>query len=196
MIAILISVRWYLIVETNTTLYINCIPIKTNLKNQILWRKKKSLQSISFRISLNRASSIVAKVAFTIGTQRYSLFEKPKLKIIWTYIFQFHIKDSMTCMQVKKKQLEPDMEQWTGSKLGKEYVMAVYWQPANLSYIQSTSCKILGWTIHKLNSKVSGRNINNLRYAEDTTLMAEREEELKNILMKVKKESWKSWLKT
>ena len=84
----------------------------------------------------------------------------------------------MTCMQVKKKQLEPDMEQWTGSKLGKEYVMAVYWQPANLSYIQSTSCKILGWTIHKLNSKVSGRNINNLRYAEDTTLMAEREEEL------------------
>ena len=44
--------------------------------------------------------------------------------------------------------------------------------------------------------KIAGRNINNLRYADDTTLMAESEEELKNLLMKVKEESWKSWLKT
>ena len=43
--------------------------------------------------------------------------------------------------------------------------------------------------------KISGRNINNLRYADDTTLMAEREEELKSLLMKLKEESWKSWLK-
>ena len=89
-------------------------------------------------------------------------------------------------MQVKKIQLEPDMEQWTGSKLGKEYAMAVYWHPANLSYIQSTSGKMLGWTIHKLKSNLSGRNINNLRYAEDTTLMAENEDELKTLLFRVK----------
>ena len=48
-------------------------------------------------------------------------------------------------MQVKKQQLEPDMEQWTGSELGKEYVKAVYCHPAYLTYMQSTSCKMLDW---------------------------------------------------
>ena len=48
-------------------------------------------------------------------------------------------------MQVKKQQLEPDMEQWTGSKLGKEDVKALYCHPACLTYMQSTSCKMLGW---------------------------------------------------
>ena len=55
-------------------------------------------------------------------------------------------------MQVKKQQLEPDMEQWTGSKLGKEYVMAVYCHPAYLTFMQSTSCEMLGWIKHKLKS--------------------------------------------
>ena len=61
------------------------------------------------------------------------------------------------CMQVKKQQLQPDMEQQTGSKLGKEYVMAVYCHPAYLTYIQSTSCKMLGWMNHKLESRLTGR---------------------------------------
>ena len=69
------------------------------------------------------------------------------------------------------------------SKLGKEYVKAVYCHPAYLTYMQSSSCKILGWMKHKLYSR---RNINNLRYAGDTTLMAESKEELKSLLMKVK----------
>ena len=55
-------------------------------------------------------------------------------------------------MQVKKQQLEPDMEQWTGSKLGKEYVTAVYCHPAYLTFMQSTSCEMLGWIKHKLKS--------------------------------------------
>ena len=50
-----------------------------------------------------------------------------------------------TCTQVKNQQLERDMERWTSSKLGKEYVKAVYWHPAYLTYIQSTSCKIPSW---------------------------------------------------
>ena len=54
------------------------------------------------------------------------------------------------CMQVKKQQLEPDMEQWTGSKLGKEYVEAVYCHPSYLTYMQSTSCEMTGWMKHKL----------------------------------------------
>ena len=55
-------------------------------------------------------------------------------------------------MQVKKQQLEPDMEQWTGSKLGKEYVKAVYCHPDYSTSMQSTSCKMLGWMNHKLES--------------------------------------------
>ena len=59
-------------------------------------------------------------------------------------------------MQVKKQQLEPDMEQWTGSKLGKEYVKAVYCHPAYLTYMQSTSCVMQGWMNHKLESRLPG----------------------------------------
>ena len=91
-------------------------------------------------------------------------------------------------MQVKKQQLELDMEQQTGHKLGKEDVKAVSCHPACLTYMQSASWETLGWMI-------VGKNINNLRYADDTTLVAESEEELKSLLMKVKEESEKVGLK-
>ena len=90
-------------------------------------------------------------------------------------------------MQVKKQQVELNMEQWTGSKLGKEYVKAVYCHPAYLTYLQSISCKMTGW-ITQAGIKIAGRSINNLRYADDTTLMVESEMELKNFLMMVKGE--------
>ena len=88
------------------------------------------------------------------------------------------------------------MEQQTGSKQEKEYVKAVYCYPAYLTYMQSTSCKMLGWMKHKLASRLPGENINHLRYADDTTLMEESEKELKSLLMKVKEESGKVGLKT
>ena len=59
-------------------------------------------------------------------------------------------------MQVNKQQLELGMEQWTGSKLGKEYVKAIYCHPAYLTYMQSTSCKMLGWMKYKLESQLQG----------------------------------------
>ena len=59
-------------------------------------------------------------------------------------------------MQVKKQQLEPDMEQQTGSKLGKEYIKAVYCHPIYLTYMQSTSCKRPDWMKHKLESRLPG----------------------------------------
>ena len=59
-------------------------------------------------------------------------------------------------MQFKKQQLELDMEKWTGSKLGKEYVKAVYCHPAYLTYMQSTSCEMPGWMMHKLESRLLG----------------------------------------
>ena len=79
-------------------------------------------------------------------------------------------------MQVMKQQLELDMEQQTGSKSGKEYVKVLYCHPVHLTYMQSISWETLGWMKHKLESKIARWNINNLRYADDTTLMAESEE--------------------
>jgi len=98
-------------------------------------------------------------------------------------------------MQIKKQELELDMEQQTGSKSGKEYVKAVYCHPSYLTSMQSTSCEIPGWMKQKLESRLPGRNISNLRYADDTTLMVESKEKLKNLLMKVKEESEKAGLK-
>ena len=92
-------------------------------------------------------------------------------------------------MQVKKEQLELDMEQQTGSKSGKEYVKAVYCHPAYLTYMQNA-----GLDKAEAGIKIAGRNINNLRYADDTTLMAGSKEVLKSLLMKVK-ESEKTGLK-
>jgi len=98
-------------------------------------------------------------------------------------------------MQLRKQELELDMEQQTGSKSGKEYVKAVYCHPSYLTSMQSTSCEIPGWMKQKLESRLPGRNISNLRYADDTTLMVESKEKLKNLLMKVKEESEKAGLK-
>ena len=61
-----------------------------------------------------------------------------------------------TCMQDKKQQLELDMKQWTGSKLGKEYNIALYCHPAYLTSMPSTSCKMQGWMNHKLESRFPG----------------------------------------
>ena len=60
------------------------------------------------------------------------------------------------CLQVKKQQLAPDMEHWTGSKLGKEYDKVLYCHPAYLTYMQSTSWKMLGWMNYKLESRLPG----------------------------------------
>ena len=98
-------------------------------------------------------------------------------------------------MQVRKQQLELDMEQQIGSKSGKEYVKAVYWHPAYLIYMQSTSCEMLGWKKHKLESRLPREISITSDNADDTTLMAESKEELKSLLMKVKAESEKVGLK-
>ena len=98
-------------------------------------------------------------------------------------------------MQVKKQQLELDMEKWTGSKSGKEYIKAIYCHPAYLSSMQSRSCEMPWLDDSQAGIKIARRNINNLRYADDTTLMAESEKELKSLLMKVIEKSEKAGLK-
>ena len=99
------------------------------------------------------------------------------------------------CMQVKKQQLEPDMEQETGSQLGMEYVKAVYHHLFLFNLYAEYIMQNARLDDSQAGIKISGRNINNLRYADDTTFMAEGEEELKSLRMKVK-EIVKSWLKT
>ena len=94
-------------------------------------------------------------------------------------------------MQVKNQQLEPDMGQQTGSELEKKVHQGCILSPCLFNYMQSTSCKMLGC----MKLKIAGRNIKNLRYTDDTTLMAEIEEELQSFLMKVKEESEKAGLK-
>ena len=95
-------------------------------------------------------------------------------------------------MQVKKQQLELDMEQQTGFKSGKEYVKAVYCHPAYLPYIYAEYImRNTGLEEAQAGVKITRRNNNKLRYADDTTLMAESKEELKSLLMKVKEESEK-----
>ena len=115
-------------------------------------------------------------------------------------------------MWVKKQQLEPDIE-LIGLKLKKEYNKAVYCHPASLIYMQCVcvcvccvcvcvlvtqlcltlayTCEMLGWMNHKLESRLLAEIINNLRYADNSTLMAESKEEVKSLLMRVKEESEK-----
>ena len=95
-------------------------------------------------------------------------------------------------MQIKKQQLEPDMEQWIGSRLEKKYAKGVHISPADLTDMKSTSCQMPRWMNHKLESIM---HINNVRYADDTTVVAESKVELKSLLMKVKEESEKAGLK-
>ena len=97
-------------------------------------------------------------------------------------------------MQVKKQQSEPDMEQQTGSKLGKECIRTVYCHPAYLIYAEYIM-QNAGLDEAQAGINTAGRNINNFRYTDDTSLMAESEEELKNLLIKVIEESEKAGLK-
>ena len=73
----------------------------------------------------------------------------------WKILQEMEIPDHLTCLlrnlyAGQETTVEPDMEQWIGSKLGKEYIKAVYCPPAYLTYMQSTSCEMLGWKKHKL----------------------------------------------
>ena len=88
------------------------------------------------------------------------------------------------CMQVRKQQLELDMGQQTSSKLGKEYVKAVYCHPAYLTYMQNTSCEMSGWMKHKLKSRLLG----------ETSVTSDRQM-TPPLWQKVKRNWWASWWK-
>ena len=78
----------------------------------------------------------------------------------WKILKEMEIPDHLTCLlrnlYVGQEETEPDMKQWTGPKLGKEYVKAVYCHPAYLTNMKSTSWEMLGWKKHKLESRLPG----------------------------------------
>ena len=97
-------------------------------------------------------------------------------------------------MQVKKQHLELNMEQHTGSELGKEYIEAVYCHPSYLTSMQNTSLEMLGWMKHKLESRL----LEEMSITSDTHMtppLWQKVKELKSLLMKVKEESEKVGLK-
>ena len=98
------------------------------------------------------------------------------------------------CMQVRKQQLEPDMEQQTGSKLWKEYIKAVYCHPDYITYIQSTSCETPGWMKHKLESRLWGK-ISIISDMQITPPLWQKWRGIKKPFLKVKEESEKAGLK-
>ena len=110
---------------------------------------------------------IVEKVREFQKTSTFALLTMPKPLTVWIttncgkFFKRWEYQTTWPasweiCMQVKKQQLEPDMKQQTSSKLGKEYIKAVYCHPAYLTYMQSTSCKMPGWMKHQLESRFSG----------------------------------------
>ena len=97
-------------------------------------------------------------------------------------------------MQVKKQQLEMDMEQQTGSKSGKEYIKAVYCHLVYLTYMQSTACKMPGWMKHKLESRLPGE-ISITLDMQMTPPYRRKQRGTKEPLDESEREEWKSWLK-
>ena len=110
---------------------------------------------------------------------------------LWKILKEMEIPDHLTCLlwnlhAGQEATVRIGHEQWTSSTLGKEHIKAVYCHPAYWTSMQSISWETLGLNEAQAEIKTVGRNINNIRYAYDTTFMAESEEELKSLLMKVK----------
>ena len=108
-----------------------------------LWKMQGNLRKTS--TSLTKLRPLTVWITINCGKFLKGLKYQTILPASWE-----------TCMQVKKQQLEPDIEQWTGSKLGKKYIKAVYCHPAYLTYMQSTSCQMPGWMKHMLESRLPG----------------------------------------
>ena len=166
-----------------------------------------------FKLVLEKAEEPEIKLLTSFGSSKQqessrktstsSLLIMLKLLTMWimtnygTFLKRWEYQT--TCLlrnlYVGQETTELDMVQWTGSKLEKEYVKVMYCHPAYLTSMQSTSWEILSWMNQQGGFKIARENVNNLRYADDTTIMAESEEELKTLLMKVKEESEKVGLK-
>ena len=169
-----------------------------------------------FKLDLEKAEEPEIKLPTSIGSSRKqessrktyisALLIMPKLLTVWIttncgkffkrWEYQTTCPASQEiCMQVRKQQLELDMEKQTGSKLGKEYVKAIYCHPACLTYIQGTSWDMLGWVKHKLESRFLGK-ISIAQICRWHHPYGGKKRRTKEPLVESEREEWKSWLKT
>ena len=114
------------------------------------------MANIHWIIEKARASQKNIYLCFTDFAKAFDYVDHNKLwkSLRWEYQISLPISWEI-CMQVKKQQLELDMDQQTDFKSGKEYIKAIYCHPVYLIYMQSTSCKVLGWMKHKLESRLT-----------------------------------------
>ena len=168
-----------------------------------------------FKLDLEKTEEPEIKLPTSVGsskkqesskkTSTFALLTTPKPLTVWIttncgkFLKRWEYKTTLPaswemCMQVKKQQLELDMEQQTGSKLGKEYVKAVYCHPAYLPYMQHISCEMPGWMKHKLESRLPGE----ISITSDRQMIPPLWQKAKRN-WRASHESereWKSWLKT
>ena len=170
---------------------------------------------MNFKLDLGKAEEPEIKLPTSIGSQRkQENSRKTSPSALLTTLKPLTVDHNKRCKILKgvgipdhliclprnlyasqEATVRPGIEQWTGSKLGKEYIKAVYCHPAYLTYMQSASCKMPGQRHHKLQSRLLGEiSTTSDAYADDTTLRAESKEELKSILMMLKEESEKAGL--
>ena len=126
----------------------SCILKRQRNRDQIAlhWIIKKS-KRVPKKKSTSAALTMPKPLTVWITINCEKLLKRWEYQTTWPVSWEI-------CMQVKKQELELDMEKETGSKSGKEYIKAVYYPPAYLTYMQSTSCKMLGWMKHKLESRL------------------------------------------
>ena len=111
------------------------------------WKKQESSRKTSISALLTMPKPLTVWITINCG----KFWERWEYQTTWSASWE-------TYMQVRKQQLELDMDQQTGSKSGKEYVKALYCHPAYLTSMQSTSWETLGWKKHRLESRLPGRN--------------------------------------
>ena len=158
-------------------------------------------QIVNIHWIMEKAREFQKNICFTDYATAFDSVDHNKLwKILKRWEYQTTLSVSWeTCMQVKKEQLEPDMEQRTGSKFGKEYDKAAYCHPAYLTFMQSTSCEMPGWMKHRLAVFSQNQHCRE-KYQQPQACRwyhsnGRKRRETKRLLMRVKEESEKAGFK-
>ena len=150
-------------------------------------KKKESSRNTSTSASTSALLTMPKPLTVWITTNCGKLFKRWEYQTTWPASWEI-------CMQVRKQQLELDMEQQTGSKLGKEYIKAVCCHPAYLIYMQRTSSEMPGWMKHKLESRLPGE-IPITWHMQMTPSLWQKAKKNKEPLDESKRGEWKSGLK-
>ena len=159
---------------------------KTDIKLPVSvgsWKKQESSRKTSTSVLLTMSKPLTVWITTNCG----KFWKKWDYQTTWPPSWE-------TYMQVRKQQLELDMEQQTGSKSGMEYVKAVYCHPAYLTYIQSISWETLGWMKHKLESRLLGE-ISITLNMQMIPPLCQKARRTKEPLDESERGEWKSWLK-